>query len=120
MQLEMYRIALLHQDHSVAEADREIADGLASGRFHLPRRPALAYMMSADQNLFDNDGKPNGHWYPHLMLYMPYITAADLGLGKTGSDGKAMLVQWEGSPMASVMIVVRDFLQPAGGSVTER
>ncbi len=120
MQLEMHRIALLHQEHSVAETDREIADGLTSGRFRLPRRPAMAYMMSADQNLFDNDGKPSGHWYPHLMLYMPYITAADLGLGKTGSDGKTTIVQWEGSPFASVMIVVRDFLQPAGGSVTER
>ena len=120
MQLEMHRIALLHQDHSVAETDQEIADGLASGRFHLPRRPALAYMMSADQNLFDDNGKPTGHWYPHLMLYMPYVTAAELGLGKTGSDGKATIVQWEGSPLASVMIVVRDFVQPAGGNVTER
>ncbi len=120
MQLEMHRIALLHTEHSVAETDREIADGLASGRFRLPRRPALAYMMSADQNLFDDAGKPTGHWYPHLMLYMPYITADDLGLGKTGSDGKTTLVQWGGSPFAVVMVVVRDFLQPAGGSVTER
>ena len=120
MALEMHRIALLHQGHSVPETDREIADGLASGRFHLPRRPALCYMMSADQSLFDDDGKPTGHWYPHLMLYMPYVTAAELGLGKTGSDGKTALVQWEGSPLANVMIVVRDFLQPAGGSVTER
>ena len=120
MQLQMHRIALLHQEHSVAETDREIADGLASGRFRLPRRPVLSYMMSADQNLFDDDGKPNGHWYPHLMLYMPYITAAELGLGKTGSDGKAALIQFEGTPLANVMIVVRDFLQPAGGSVTER
>ncbi|HXI64389.1 MAG TPA: hypothetical protein VNH14_07790 [Gemmatimonadales bacterium] len=120
MPLEMHRIALLHQEHSVAETDREIADGLASGRFRLPRRPVLSYMMSADQNLFDDDGKPNGHWYPHLMLYIPYITGAELGLGKTGSDGKAAIVQFEGTPLANVMIVVRDFLQPAGGSVTER
>jgi len=77
-------------------------------------------MMSADQNLFDDDGKSNGHWYPHLMLYIPYITGAELGLGKTGSDGKAAIIQFEGTPLANVMIVVRDFLQPAGGSVTER
>ena len=120
MALEMHHTALLHQGHSVAETDREIADGLASGRFHLPRGRALCYMMSADQNLFDDEGKPTGHWYPHLMLYMPYVTAAELGLGKTGSDGKSTVIQWEGSPLASVMIVVRDFLQPAGGNVTER
>jgi hypothetical protein len=120
MPLEMHRTALLHQEHSVAETDREIADGLASGRFRLPRRPAMCYMMSADQNLFDPAGKPTGHWYPHLMLYIPYITGAELGLGKTGSDGKAAIVQFEGTPLANVIIVVRDFLQPAGGSVTER
>lgn len=116
--MEMHRIALLHQGHSVAEADREIADGLASGHFRLPRAPALCYMMSADQNLFDDAGKPVGHWHPHLMWYIPYVTGAELGLGKTGSDGTTTIVQWEGSPLASVMIVVRDFLQPAGGSVT--
>ena len=104
----------------MAETDREIADGLASGRFRLPRRPALCYMMSADQLLSDDDGKPVGHWHPHLMWYIPYVTAAELGLGKTGSDGTTTIVQWEGSPLASVMIVVRDFLQPAGGSVTAR
>ena len=120
MALEMHRIALLHQEHSVAETNREIADGLASGHFHLPRGPALCYMMSADQNLFDDDGKPVGHWHPHLMWYIPYITPAELGLGKTGSDGTTTVVQWEGSPLASVIIVVRDALQPAGGSVTER
>ena len=120
MEVEMHRTALLHQERSVAEADREIADGLASGRFHLPRRPALCYMMSAAQNLFDDNGKPVGHWHPHLMWYVPYITAAELGLGKSGSDGTTALVQWEGSPLANLIIVVRDSLQPAGGSVTER
>ena len=132
MQVEMHHTALLHQGHSVAETDRDIADGLASGRFHLPTRPALCYMMSAEQKFFYDDGKPKGQWYPHLMLYMPYVTAAELGIGKTGSDGKttsdgettsdgkAIVVQYEGSPLATVMIVVRYFLQPAGGSVTER
>jgi len=120
MEIEMHRITLLHQERSVAEADRDIADGLASGHFRLPRRPVLCYMMSAAQNLFDDDGKPVGHWHPHLMWYVPYVTAAELGLGKTGSDGTTTLVQWEGSPLANVIIVVRDSLEPAGGSVTGR
>src|SRR5215831_19093416 len=102
MAMGMRRTELLHQERSVAETDRTIADGLASGRFRLPRGPVLCYMMSADQNLFDDDGKPVGHWHPHLMWYVPYITAADLGLGKTGSDGTTTIVQWEGSPLASV------------------
>ena len=120
MAIEMHRTELLHQERSVAETDREIADGLASGHFRLPSRPALSYMMSADQLLTDGDGKPVGHWHPHLMWYMPYVTAAELGLGKTGSDGTTTAVQWEGSPLANVVIIVRDSLKPAGGSVTAR
>ena len=120
MAVEMRSTELLHQEHSVAETNREIADGLSSGRFRLPRRPVLCYMMSADQNLFDDEGKPVGHWHPHLMWYMPYITAAELGLGKSGSDGITTAVQWEGSPLANVIIIVRDSLEPAGGRVSER
>ena len=120
MAVEMRSTELLHQEHSVAETNREIADGMASGHFRLPRRPVLCYMMSADQNLFDNEGKPVGHWHPHLMWYTPYVTAAELGLGKTGSDGTTTAVQWEGSPLASVIIVVRDSLKPTGGTLSER
>ena len=54
------------------------------------------------------------------MWYMPYVTAAELGLGKSGSDGTTTAVQWEGSPLANVIIIVRDALEPAGGSVTAR
>ena len=120
MQLQMHRSALLHQERSVAETDREIADDLLSGRLRLPRRPVMCYMMSADQNLFDDDGESNGHWRPHLMLYIPYITAAELGLGSATTDGKTTIVRYGGEPLANVIIVLRDFLQPAGGSVTER
>ncbi len=122
MQVEMRRDALLHQEHSVAETDREIADGLKSGRFRLPRRPAMSYMMSADQLLLNDDGSSNGHWHPHVMIYIPYITSAELGLGKAGSDGKTAVVQWSGEAFANVIVVLPDFLQPApaGGSVTER
>jgi hypothetical protein len=117
MQLEMQRVALLHQGRSLADADREIADGLASGRFRLPRRPALSYMMSAEQRLVGDDGRPVGSWRPHLMLYVPYITAAELGLGAT-PDTRTAIVDHEGKPLANIMIVVRDFVQPAATSST--
>lgn len=117
MQLEMRRVALLHQARTLADADREIADGLASGRFRLPRRPALSYMMSAEQRLVGDDGRPVGNWRPHLMLYVPYITAAELGLGAT-PDTRTAIVDDEGKPLANIMIVLRDFVQPAATSST--
>ncbi len=117
MQLEMQRVVLLHQGRTLADADREIADGLASGRFRLPRRPALSYMMSAEQRLVGDDGRPVGSWRPHLMLYVPYITAAELGLGTT-PDARTAIVENEGKPLANIMIVLRDFVQPAATSTT--
>ena len=117
MQLEMRRVALLHQVRTLADVDREIADGLASGRFRLPRRPALSYMMSAEQRLVGDDGRAVGNWRPHLMLYVPYITAAELGLG-AAPDTRTAIVNDDGKPLANIMIVLRDFVQPAATSST--
>lgn len=113
----MRRIELLHQGRTPAEADREIADGLASGRFRLPRRPAMSYMLSAAQVLYADDGRRVGAWQPHLMIYYPYLTAADLGLPGDGTPGLAVVDA--GRPTANIMVVVREFVQPrfpdAGG-----
>lgn len=113
--MAMHRIALLHQGRSIAEADREISDGIASGRFRLPRRPAMSYMMSAAQRLISDEGHPVGRWHPHLMIYYPYLTASDLGLGTRPDMGTAIVVDG-GKPLANIMIVLRDFVQPAGGA----
>lgn len=108
--LAMHRVALLHQGKTRAEADREIADGLVSGRFRLPQRPVMSYMLSAAQSLVSDDGRKVGAWQPHLMIYYPYLTAADLGLPAAGAQG--ILVSDAGQPTANVVIVVKDFVQP--------
>lgn len=109
--MELRRTELLHQGRSLAEAERDIADGLAAGRFRLPRRPALSYMLSAAQRLIGDDGRPVGAWRPHLMIFFPYLTAAGLGLG-ANQDTRAALLVDPGKPTANVMIIVRDFVQP--------
>lgn len=115
--MEMHRVALLHQGRSLTETDRAIADGLASGGFRLPRRPAMSYMMSAEQRLISDDGRSVGRWQPHLMLYVPYVTAAELGLGAT-PDLKTAVVNDGGKPLANVMVVLREFVQSAGPPAT--
>jgi len=111
MALAMRRIELLHQGKTPAEADREIADGLVTGRFRLPRRPAMSYMLSAAQVLYDDDGRRVGPWQPHLMIYYPYLTAADLGL-PAGAGAPGLMVVDAGRPTANIMVVVREFVQP--------
>src|ERR687897_3616472 len=44
--MELRRTELLRNGKSNQEIDREIAAGLLSGKYRLPRRPAMSYMMS--------------------------------------------------------------------------
>lgn len=108
--LAMHRVTLLHHGKTRAEADREIADGLVSGKFRVPRRPAMSYMLSAAQSLISEDGRKVGAWQPHVMIYYPYLTAADMGLPVGGAAG--MFVVDPGQPTANIVIVVKDFVQP--------
>lgn len=109
MPQELRRAELGHRGVPAAEIDREIADGLASGRFRAPRRPALTYMMSSGQVLYDDNGRRVGAWRPHLMVYYPYLTNADLGLASR-PDMKLGSVFQEGSPLSSLVIVMSEFV----------
>ena len=112
MPMELRRNVLRHLGRPEAEIARELADGLASGRYRLPARPALSYMMSEGQSLVADDGRPVGKWRPHLMLYVPYLTGAMLGLGDT-PDMRVGAVSEPGTPLANFTIVMREFVPVA-------
>jgi hypothetical protein len=103
------RTELAHRGKPGDEIDREIAAGLAAGRLRMPRRPALTYMMSAGQVLYDDDGRRVGVWRPHLMVYYPYLTNAELGLASR-PDMQVGMVSDEGTPRASLIIVMSTFV----------
>lgn len=105
----MHRTAASHRGVPEADIDRQIADGLAGGRFRLPRRPALTYMMSAAQVLYGDDGRLVGPWRPHLMLYYPWMTNADLGL-PASPDMQVGTVFDEGTPRATLVIMMPEFV----------
>jgi len=69
----------------------------------------MAYMLSAEQRLVSDDGRPAGAWRPHLMLYQPYLTAADLGLPGEGTPETAM-VSNGGTPTAAMVVILPDFV----------
>jgi hypothetical protein len=103
------RTELAHRGKGEDEIDRETAGALATGRFRMPRRPALTYMMSAGQVLYDDDGRRVGAWRPHLMVYYPYLTNAELGLASR-PDMQVGMVSDEGTPRASLVIVMPTFV----------
>ncbi len=109
--IEIRRVELRAAGKDSVEVERDIAAGLAAGRFRLPRRPALSYMLSSAQRLISDDGKPVGSWRPHIMIYYPYLTAADVGLAGDPDFRGAILVD-AGRPTANLMIVVPKFIDP--------
>jgi hypothetical protein len=109
--MELRRTELLRDGKSAEEIDREIAAGLLSGKFRLPRRPAMSYMMSREQVLYSDEGRNVGRWQPHVMIYYPHLVSADLGLGDEPSTEAATVVD-EGQALSNIMVVVKDFTTP--------
>ena len=107
--MAMRRVELLHQGRTGDEADREIADGLLSGKFRIPARPVVSFMLSGAQQLVSSEGRKVGAWKPHVMIYYPYWTA----LGSVGPD--VMMVD-AGKPTANLVVVVPTFIQPKMGA----
>lgn len=110
--VELYRTEERHKGRPDADIEREINDRLADGRFRLPRRPALQYMLSAAQQLISDDGRKVGKWYPHMMFVIPYLTNGDMGLPEN-MDMRVGMVSDSGKPWATLVIPVRTFIEPA-------
>jgi hypothetical protein len=59
---------------------------LADKTFFDPEPGAMCYMLSAQGHLSDHDG----HWMPHVMIYVPRAKAALWGAGQAGSPVAAL------------------------------
>jgi hypothetical protein len=110
--MELRRAELRQKNVPAEEIDREIEKGIANGTFRLPRRPAMSYMLSSAQVLYNDEGKRVGNWKPHLMIYFPYLSSSQLGLGSEPST-MAAFVAGAGSATSSIVVVVSDFVNPA-------
>jgi hypothetical protein len=103
--IHLRQVELWAEGRQGAEIDADIAEGLRSGRFRLPTRPSMSYMMSAGQRLVSDEGLDVGAWQPHLMIYYPWLTSEALGLG-AAAGMEAGLVVDPGTPLSNIMIVV--------------
>jgi len=112
LRIEMRRTLMFHRGGSNAEVERAIADGLASGDFRLPARPAVTYMMSEAQQLIGDDGTPAGKWRPHIMIFYPYLTNEALGLA-SAPDMRVGMVSDAGKPTATLVIPMTQFVKVA-------
>lgn len=99
------------------EIDAAVEEAIVSGRIPMPTRPAVTWMLSAAQVLYNDSGTRVGAWKPHWMIYYPNLTDADLGLtGAPSADGP--MVSDPGDPLSTIVLIAPEFMQPpgAGGS----
>jgi hypothetical protein len=97
------------QGKSAEEVKRVIADGYAKGVFQLPSRPGVDYMLSPENRLLNEKGEIVP-FPPHVMVYAPYLTNAEIGVGhELGTDGNLIgpaTVFREGTPEALIIIPI--------------
>jgi hypothetical protein len=102
-----------HAGATEDEIEREIAAGVAAGRYRYPARPAMSYMLSSGQILVSDEGESVGAWQPHLMIYWPGLTKADLGgSGEGPLLGDSMILSDEGTDEAVLIVVYPEFVDP--------
>ena len=109
MPMELWRTERYQAGATNADVENEINAGLAAGRFRLPGRPAVVYMMSAEQRLISDEGQPAGHWKPHVMIHFPFLTNEAVGLHGDAHSAAGSVVD-SGRPTANLTIVVTEFV----------
>jgi hypothetical protein len=117
--IQIRRTELYAQGKTPADVEREIAEGIMSGKYRLHRRPAITYMMSAAQQLVNGEGAAVGAWQPHLMIYYPYLESDEVGL--PGFVPDLGFVENPGQALSTLVVPLKTFVPaPAGLSKTDR
>jgi len=102
------RTELALAGRSIAEIKRTIETEIGTGTLLAPRGLAMSYMLSAGQVL----GSQAGQYKPHVMVYIPYATDAELGDNPATSD-HPVIFEHAGGPLAAIVIPVKAF-NPVG------
>jgi hypothetical protein len=114
--VERFRVEQRVAGRSPAEIDRAVTDAMAAGRLRAPKRPAMVYMMSSAQVLYD-DTTRIGKWRPHIMMYYPFLRESDLGLPAGGDSAVKILgILKPGTPLSALIVVMPTFVEPAPAS----
>lgn len=113
LRIHIWQVEQLAAGREKAEVAMEIDRRISSGEFSVPSRPAMSWMMSADQELISPEGVAVGAWKPHVMLFYPNLDAESLGLGAVQGVEGGVVVD-PGTPLSNLMIPVEAFVQVQG------
>jgi hypothetical protein len=77
--------------------------GYKSGKFRVPQKPGIVYMMSNQGYLLVPGKTELIHIPPHLMFYAPYATSKDIGSPPAAANMPRMIR--EGQPDAYIIVI---------------
>jgi hypothetical protein len=102
------------QGKSAQQIREEINEGLRTGKYRVPRRVGVAYMMSSETTGFIPELGHVIHVKPHVMFYAPYLRNEDIGVQapKPPDFPDCPFVISEGEFNAYIIMNVRDSNQP--------
>ena len=107
--VNLKKAELREQGKSDEEIEREIAEGFRAGKYHAPRKPGIAYMLSTENHLHNPRTGKTFVYPPHVMLYAPYFKNSDIGA--TAAHRGSLTQPWilnEGEPDAYIIVVPRE------------
>jgi hypothetical protein len=85
------------------EISAALAAGYKSGKFLVPRKPGIVYMLSTNGYLLIPGKDQLVQIPPHLMFYAPYATSKDIGSPPSGADMPRIIR--EGQPDAYIIVM---------------
>lgn len=109
--LERFRTEQRIAGKSKADIDQAISEGLRSGRFRAPKRPALVFMLSSGQLLSNPSNTKVDKFMPHVMVFYPGLRNSDFGLIDSPDMDIPGMVE-PGTAQSALVIVERNWVDP--------
>lgn len=112
MELFLRRTELREQGLSREEIDRTIDAAYARGELRLPKKLAFAYMLSAGQDIYTDDGRHLAQYRPHIMIWTPFLTHDEIGGRRDPESARERdpYVFRAGQRDASLNVIVPEFI----------
>jgi len=107
----MRRTELALDGRSIGEIEAAIERDIGTGKLEAPRGLAMSYMLSGEQLLGTNTGR----FVPHVMFYIPYATADEIGSPPPGCENICMF-EHVGGPLAALIVPMKEFNEVKAGS----
>lgn len=113
MELFLRRAELREQGLSREEINRMIDAAYARGELRLPKKLAFAYMLSAGQDIYTDDGRHLAQYRPHIMIWTPFLTREEIGGRRDPASARKRdpYVFRAGQRDASLNVIVPDFVE---------